>query len=96
MLTVTQNRTTFLSLSQNVTTAGTPVQLPNRPIPGGMSVLIKAKNTNTGRIKIGPDTSNLNFTLGSNESISIRVTNLNRIWIDSTVNGEGIEILSET
>lgn len=90
---------TFVSSQQNVTTSGTPVQLPSQAVSGNSTVIIKAKSANTGTITIGDtsahalNTGAAHFKLAANESLELRVSNLNQIWIDSTVSGEGIEIL---
>jgi hypothetical protein len=36
------------------------------------------------------------FTLGSNQDVKLYVTNLNLVWVDATVNGEGVEWIVET
>ena len=89
------------TLQQNVTTAGTPVNPPATAINSGIPIVIKAKRANTGDISIGNSSVNaLNtapnrFRLAANEAVSVRVANLNEIWLDTTVNGEGVEILYE-
>lgn len=96
-----QNLTGITTGQQNVTTSGTPVQLSDVDIPAGVLVTIKAKSANTGRITLGSSSANaLNtgtsfFSLGSNDATVLQVDNLNRIWIDATVSGEGIEYLFE-
>lgn len=97
------NLPAFSTFLKTVTTAGTPVQLTSgQVLPDGIAVLIKAKKTNTGEITVGNSSANaLNtsgtcFRLSAGESISIQLTNANLIWIDSTVNGEGVEVLTET
>lgn len=75
---------------QNVTTAGTAVQLPNIPC---RKVMIIAKRANTGYIYIGG--SNVTSTvygadLGARDSMVIEVSNANLLYINSSVNGEGV------
>ena len=95
------NTNSFVTGQQNVTTSGTPVQLTNLVIQPGILVIIKAKNGNTGTITIGNSSANaLNtgtifFALAAGQSVLIQLQNLNRIWIDSTVSGNGIEYLFE-
>ena len=76
----------------NVTTAGSRVQLGTNACK---SVTIKAKTTNTGNIFVGnvTVTSANGFILGSGDSISLDVSNTNLIYIDSSVNGEGISYI---
>ncbi|MFA5091695.1 MAG: hypothetical protein WC483_03845 [Candidatus Paceibacterota bacterium] len=92
---------TFITGQKNVTTAGTPVQLGHNPVPNGVKICIKAKKANTGTIYIGNSSANAKianatcFSLAANEAISLSVDNLNDVWIDSSVNGEGIEFAFE-
>lgn len=74
---------------KTVTAAGTRVQLDNVTT---LSVTIKALSTNTGIIYVGNSgvTSSNGFQLLANESVSLAVDNLNKIYLDSSVNGEGI------
>lgn len=62
-------------------------------IPDGYAVVIKALQGNTGFIYVGESedrvTSN-GFELDAGESIGYRVTNANKIWIDSSVDSESI------
>lgn len=80
-----------------VTTSGTPVQLATQSVESDQIVLLKAKAANTGYITVGDTSAHaLNsgsgfFKLAAGQSIEIRCTNTNLIWIDATVNGEGIE-----
>lgn len=89
--------TNIFTGQKNVTTSGTPVQLANQSVENDQIVLLKAKAANTGSITIGSSsTTALNsgtgfFKLAAGQSIEIRCTNTNLIWIDATVNGEGIE-----
>lgn len=79
---------------QNVTTAGIRVQLPNIPC---REVTVIAKRTNTGYIYAGG--SNVSSTifgveLASKESFTFAVANTNQIYIDSSVNGEGVSYVT--
>ena len=72
-----------------------------KTVPDGISVNIKAKNANTGNITVGYSSATaLNIgtgwvSLDSNESIGLQVDNINRIWLDATVTGEGVEVWFE-
>ena len=95
------NRTSFVTGQKDVTTAGTAEQLPDVEIPNGFAVVIKAKSTNTGRIYIGNSKANAEdhsvaFSLGANEWVELKITNLNLVWIDADVDGEGVEYIVET
>ncbi len=78
--------------NKDVTTAGTRVQLSSTSVPC-IDLIIQAKRTATGRLYIsGPsvaaDTNGIYLNAG--QSLSLSVTNLNQVWIDSSVNGEGV------
>ena len=73
-----------------VTTAGTRVQLPDYAC---REVTIIAKSTNTGSIYIGGSnvaSSVYGAALLKNDSITLPVNNTNLLYIDASVNGEGI------
>ena len=79
---------------QNVTTAGTRVQLPSIPC---REVTIIAKRTNTGYIYAGKNTVSstvYGVELTAKDSFTFNVSNANEIWIDSSVNGEGISYVA--
>lgn len=81
--------------SKNVTTAGTRVQL--HADQACREVLIKAKRVNTGYIYIGTNvvsSSTFGIDLAANESISLQVANLNQIYLDSSVSGEGVTYIA--
>jgi len=87
--------TTVYHGQTNVTTAGTEVTLAaSQAILDG--VWIKAKHANTGFIYVGinPVTSSTGYVLDNGESVFVRVANLNTIYIDSSVNGEGVSYIA--
>jgi hypothetical protein len=83
----------------NVTSAGTPVQLPSHHIPNGIDFAIKAKPGNTGVIRVGKaaasTTSSTGWSLDAKDGLKFGVPNTNMVWIDATVSGEGIEVIFE-
>lgn len=82
--------TTVGAAQATVTTAGTEVQLGTNTC---LSVTVKAKSTNTGLIFVGGDntvSSTTGFILSAGEAISYAVSNTNKVWVDSSVNGEGV------
>lgn len=92
------NKPTFYTSTKSTTTAGTAVQLPTKDVPSGYPVVVKAKRANTGYIYPGETKAQAeahNVELSSKESISVQVTNVNDIWIDSSVSTEGVEIIVE-
>lgn len=81
--------TGFGSGQQLVDTAGTQEQLPDVTCK---SVTIKANIANTGNIYVGGSAvdSATGFVLGAGETMSLDIDNLNRLYIDSAQNNEGI------
>jgi hypothetical protein len=78
-----------------VTTAGTEVALAaSQAILSG--VRIKALAANTGIIYVGanPVTSSTGFALAAGEEVFVEVANLATVYIDSSVNGEGVSYLA--
>jgi len=78
----------------NVTTAGESVQLPNVPCS---IVTVTALRDNTGFIYIGgADVSSTVFgdDLASKESFTFQIANLNQLYIDASVSGEGISYVA--
>lgn len=78
----------------NVTTAGTKVQLSDIAC---REVIIIAKRTNTGYIYVGGNTvssTSYGAELAAKDSITIPVNNVNKIYIDSSVSGEGISYVA--
>lgn len=77
-----------------VTTAGTRVQLPTLACN---KVTIIAKRVNTGYIYVGMSTvspSVYGVELAAKDSMDFEVNNLNEIWIDASVSGEGISYVA--
>lgn len=77
--------------SQNVTTAGTRVQLSSSSV-ACKKVHIQAKVGNTGSIYVGGSTvaSTRGVELLPLATITLTVSNLNLVYLDSSVNGEGV------
>jgi len=79
---------------QAVTTAGVRVQLPDVPC---REIMITALRANGGYIYIGGATvssSVYGVELAKLDSVSIPVSNTNQIYIDSSVNLEGISYIA--
>ncbi len=100
LTTVPDNKQNFITGQKNVTAAGTAESLGSGVIPDGFALVIKAKVGNTGVIRVGNTQANAQntavaFTLKPLESISLSVTELDMIWIDATVSGEGVEYMVE-
>jgi hypothetical protein len=78
-----------------VTTAGTEVTLAaSQALTQG--VWVKAKLANTGNIYVGknPVTSTTGFELDAGESVFIPVADITTVFVDSSVNGEGVSYMA--
>jgi hypothetical protein len=87
--------TSVTSGKDTVAAAGTHEQMADVPCKG---VSIKALSTNTGMIYLGPDgvAAATGYQLAAGESIDIAIDNLNRIYLDAAVTGEGVTYLAVT
>lgn len=76
--------------SKTVTTAGTRVQLATTT--SCRRVHIQAKEANTGKIFIGGNavSSTSGIFLFPTTSITLNISDLDEVYIDSEVNGEGV------
>lgn len=86
-----------LSGQKIVATAGIEEILGNRPIGG--SLMVKALTTNTGLVYVGESSGGVSSSTGmpldvGEVLIFCYVTRLNNIWVDSSVNGEGVAWLA--
>lgn len=85
---------------RTVASAGTRVQLSTTSVPV-KKVIIQALQSNTGFIAVGGSTvvaatgSERGYILLPFNSITLTVTNLNLIYLDSTVDGEGVSYTYE-
>jgi len=87
--------------------AGTVFTLTSKkgiPVSDGVGVVVKAKASNSGNITIGQSAARAlntntayfsNVVLDAGQAVTVQVKNLNSLWIDATVSGEGVEILFE-
>lgn len=78
----------------NVTTAGTSVRMPNHK---ANEVTVIARYSNTGSIYLGEhnvSASSFGAELKAGDSITLKVNNLNEIFLDSSVNGEGVSYVT--
>ncbi len=84
--------TTIATAKKTVTTAGTQVQFGNNACK---AVSIKALAGNTGKIYVGKSdvASTDGYELSAGEAIEFAIDNTNRVWIDSSVDGEGVTYL---
>lgn len=87
-----------ISGQKNVTASGTAEALGTQTLNCGLRV--KAKPTNTGLIYVGNDglgdvDSTTGYILSANEEVVLaRVPNLESVYIDSSVSGEGVSFIA--
>jgi len=72
-----------------------PIQLPDRPIPYGMELVVKALPANRGTIWVAnsrPEALNINsvYPLIANEAVEYKIRNSEQIWLNTTRAGEGV------
>lgn len=82
--------------------AGSTIKITaTKYIPDGIAITVKAKNANTGLIYIADssakalNTSGGGFSLDNNESVGLQISSTDELWLDATVDGEGVEVLFE-
>ena len=100
---VTAGTITLLARNDLTTeAAGATVKIiAPKTVPDGVGVTIKAMYANGGTIRIADSSAKaLNTTTGgfglrNNESLGLQVENINNIWLDATVSGEGVEVIFE-
>ncbi len=81
-----------------VATAGTPVQLSDIPAAESAEIVIKAKRSNLGLIKIGESSAQAQagkFNLEPGEAVKLRISNANKIYIDAEMSGDKVELIVE-
>jgi hypothetical protein len=97
----TPNQSCFRVKVIRVPIKGTPVQLPDIPIPDGIDVVIKAKTNNGAkRIYIANSSANTAIEderaeLRAGEAIGLQICNTNFVWIDASANDAAIELIME-
>jgi len=96
------NRASFIHGQKTVDTAGTAVQLTTSsiPIPDGFGLTVIAKPANTGYIYIGKSKVDAEGSqsfngLSAGLAVSLKVTNIDLVWVTSTVDAEGVSWIVE-
>ena len=85
------NRSSITTGQVPVPVAGTPVPLPNIPVPDGFAVRVIAGFNNANRIFYGGTVAEAlahTANLDAEDWETFYVNNLNEIWIDALVNGD--------
>lgn len=78
-----------------VTTAGSARQFPQRYIPDGMCVSIKAPTTNAGNVYVGNTAADAidhstGYMLDAGDVIQYYIKDLSQLWLDADSDGEGV------
>ena len=76
-----------------VTTAGTPVQMTTNASKLSTGVFVRALAANTGKIYVGfanTVSSSTGFELSAGETLPLEINHADGVWIDASVNGEGV------
>lgn len=83
-----------LSGQKDVETAGTELVIAESAAI--LSVTVKAKHTNTGYIYVGPSgvSSTTGYILSKDEAVTVDADNLADVYVDCSVNGEGISYIA--
>jgi len=92
---------TFITGQKVVAASGTPVRLGSRKLSNVAPLIVKAKPGNTGTVTIGNSSATADhdgdgfYSLTAGEGITLTVDDLNDVWLDATVNGDGVEYATE-
>lgn len=94
-VTVLENPSEITSFRVLVPVVNTPVNLPDRVIPYGEHLVVKALPPNMGIVYTAnsrPEALNINscYQLLANEAIEYKVKNANTVWLNVTRAGEGV------
>lgn len=96
------NATAFTIVVSTITTAGTPVQLPNIVVPDGRALVVVSDAGNATNKVVYVATSSANAlsaatraTLSPGNSVKLYVTNANLVWVDSNANGQKVDVIVE-
>lgn len=81
--------------------AATVKIITGKSVPDGCAVTVKAKHANNGVIHVADssakavNTKTGSFTMLKDEALGLQVTNTTDVWLDSSVSGEGVEVIFE-
>lgn len=80
---------------KNVTTPGTPVQLPGLVVPDGYALVVMAKSGNKGDVYLGNSKDSVSDTskqvpLEAKDSTKFEVKKASALWLDAANAGEGV------
>lgn len=87
--------------TKTVSSAGTAEVLgSSQAIPSGYALVIKALKANTGKVHIADSAAEAQtdasaYELGAGEAVTLNIDNVNRIYVDANVSGEGVTYIVE-
>lgn len=93
-----ESKSKFSVGEATVAAAGTAVQLPDFAVGESCELVIKAKRTNKGAVKIGESQAQAQagkFTLEPGEAVKLRISNANKAFIDAEIAGDKVELIVE-
>lgn len=83
--------------TKTVTTAGTAVQLSatSIPIPDGFELVVKALGGNTNKVHVALSAADAQtdanaYEMKAGEAIGLKITDVNLVYVDANVAGEGV------
>ena len=94
------SKSDLITGKKTVTVASTAEQLASNAIPSGYDLVIKALADNTSPVHIATTKANAEndavaYQLNKGETVTVRITNTNLIWVDANTSGEGITFIAE-
>ena len=98
---VARNLDGLITGTKTVSVAGTAEVLgSSQTIPSGYALVIKALKANTGKVHIADSASEAQtdtsaYELSAGEAITLNIDNVNRIYVDANVSGEGVTYIVE-
>ncbi|HRZ95585.1 MAG TPA: hypothetical protein P5262_03420 [Candidatus Moranbacteria bacterium] len=93
-----ESKSKFVVSEATVAVAGTAVQLPDILVGEACDLVVKAKRTNQGAIKIGESAEQAQagkFTLEPGEAVKLRIGNANKVYADAEISGDKVELIVE-
>ena len=99
-LTSEANKAALFTDIVTVPTAGTAVQLPAQTVTDGFEIVIKALNSNTAPVHLADSATKAqvdadSYQLQPSEFVVVKLSNVNELFVDANVNGEGVTIVVE-
>ena len=93
-----ESKSKFVVSEATVAVAGTAVQLPDILVGEACELVVKAKRTNRGVIKIGESATQAQagkFTLEPGEAVKLRIGNANKVYADAEISCDKVELIVE-